>query len=134
MSARDISKPFNPSAHQTIHIFVYTKLCFQETLRRLFGESRLKVINALVHHSSHRGFRIRFPWMCLFLCCPRGVERETKFQHFTMLAFPNFYGRKHKNASYFLDDLEMALLASRQDEDEVKIKAFPLVLKDEAKI
>ena len=50
-----------------------------------------------------------------------------------MLAFPNFYGRKHKNASYFLDDLEMALLASRQDEDEVKLKAFPLVLKDEAK-
>ena len=50
-----------------------------------------------------------------------------------MLAFPNFYGRKHKNASYFLDDLEMALLASGQDEDEVKLIAFPLVLKDEAK-
>ena len=50
-----------------------------------------------------------------------------------MLAFPNFYGRKHENASYFLDDLEMELLASRQDEDEVKLKAFPLVLKDEAK-
>ena len=50
-----------------------------------------------------------------------------------MLAFPNFYGRKHKNASYFLDGLEMALLASGHDEDEVKLKAFPLVLKDEAK-
>ena len=51
-----------------------------------------------------------------------------------MLAFPNFYGRKHENASYFLDDLEMALLASgRQDEDELNLKAFPLVLKDEAK-
>ena len=50
-----------------------------------------------------------------------------------MLAFPNFYGRMHENASYFLDDLEMALLASRWDEDEVKLRAFPLVLKDEAK-
>ena len=50
-----------------------------------------------------------------------------------MLAFPSFYGKKHENASYFLDDLEMALLASRQDEDEVKLKAFPLVLKDKAK-
>ena len=49
-----------------------------------------------------------------------------------MLAFPNFYGRKHVNASYFLDDLEMALVVSK-DEDEVKLKAFPLVLKDEAK-
>ena len=51
-----------------------------------------------------------------------------------MLAFPNFYGRKHKNASYFLDDLEMALLAFGQNENEVKLRAFPLVLKDEAKI
>ena len=51
----------------------------------------------------------------------------------TMLAFPNFYKRKHKNASYFLDDLEMALLASRRDEDKVKLQDFPLVLKDEAK-
>ena len=51
-----------------------------------------------------------------------------------MLAFPNFYGRKYKNASYFWDDLEMALLASRQDENEVKLRAFPLGLKDEAKI
>ena len=51
-----------------------------------------------------------------------------------MLAFPNFYGRKHENASYFLDDLEMALLAFGQDENEVKLRAFPLVLKDEAKI
>ena len=50
-----------------------------------------------------------------------------------MLAFPNFYGRRHENASYFLDDLEMALLASGQDEDEVKLRAFSLVLKDEAK-
>ena len=51
-----------------------------------------------------------------------------------MLAFPNFYGRKHKNASYFLDDLEMALLASWQDENEVKLRAFPLVMRDKAKV
>ena len=51
-----------------------------------------------------------------------------------MLAFPNFYRRKHKNASYFLDDLKMALLAFGQDEIEVKLGSFPLVLKDEAKI
>ena len=50
-----------------------------------------------------------------------------------MLAFLNFYGRKHENANYFLDDIEMALLASRQDKDEVKFRAFLLVLKDEAK-
>ena len=50
-----------------------------------------------------------------------------------MLAFPNFYGRKHENASHFLNDLEMALLASVRDEDEVKLIAFPLVLKDKAK-
>ena len=51
-----------------------------------------------------------------------------------MLAFPNFYGRKHEDASYFLDDLEMALLASWQDENEVKLRVFSLVLNDEAKI
>ena len=48
MSARDISGPFNPSAHQTIHIFVCTKHCFQATLRRIFGEARLAAINASV--------------------------------------------------------------------------------------
>ena len=47
-----------------------------------------------------------------------------------MLAFSNFYGRKHKNASYFLNDLE----AFGQDENEVNLIVFPLVLKDEAKI
>ena len=48
MSARDVSRPFNPFAHQTIHIFVCTKLHFQATLRRLFGESRLAAINASI--------------------------------------------------------------------------------------
>ena len=48
MSARDVSGPFIPSARQTIHIFVGTKLRFQAYLRRLFGEARLAAINALV--------------------------------------------------------------------------------------
>ena len=48
MSARDVSGPFIPSAHQTIYILVGTKLCFQDYLRRLFGEARLAAINALV--------------------------------------------------------------------------------------
>ena len=51
-----------------------------------------------------------------------------------MLAFPNFYGRNNENASYVLDDPEMALLASGQDEDEVKLRAFPLVMRDEANV
>ena len=55
-------------------------------------------------------------YICVAL---EGLEREKSAA--TMLAFPNFYGRKHKNASYFLDDLEMALLASGQDEDEVVV-------------
>ena len=50
-----------------------------------------------------------------------------------MMSFPNFYGNKGENASYFLDDLEMALLASRRDEDEVKVRAFALVLREAAK-
>ena len=48
MSARDISGPFNPSVHQTIHIFVCTKLRFQATLGRIFGEARLAAINASI--------------------------------------------------------------------------------------
>ena len=49
------------------------------------------------------------------------------------MAFPNFYGRECENAANFLDDLEMAFLVSGRDEDEVKLKAFPLVLREEAK-
>ena len=41
-----------------------------------------------------------------------------------MLAFANLYGRKHENPSYFLDDLEMALLASEQDKDESSLELF----------
>ena len=51
-----------------------------------------------------------------------------------MMSFPSFHGKNYENASYFLDDLEMAFLASGRDEDEVKLRAFPLVMRDEAKI
>ena len=51
-----------------------------------------------------------------------------------MMSFPSFHGKNYENASYFLDDLEMAFLASRWDENEVKLKAFPVVMRDEAKI
>ena len=48
MSARDVSGPFIPSSRQTIYILVGTKLRFQSYLRRLLGEERLEIINALV--------------------------------------------------------------------------------------
>ena len=51
-----------------------------------------------------------------------------------MTSFPNFYGVKHENASYFLDDLEMALLTFGRDGNDVKIRAFSLVLRDAAKV
>ena len=48
MSARDASGPFIPSACQTIHILVGTKLRFQAYLRRFFREERLAAINASI--------------------------------------------------------------------------------------
>ena len=50
-----------------------------------------------------------------------------------MASFPYFYGGRNEGASNFLDDLEMAFLISGRDDDEVKLRAFPLVLRDEAK-
>ncbi|MCO5597841.1 hypothetical protein L7F22_051925 [Adiantum nelumboides] len=49
------------------------------------------------------------------------------------MAFSNFCGKQYESASNFLDDLEMAFLVSGRDEEEVKLRAFPLVLKDSAK-
>ena len=49
------------------------------------------------------------------------------------MSFPNFHNNKYKNASYFIDDLEMAFLTSGRDEDEVKLRVFPLIMRDEAK-
>ncbi|MCO5604491.1 hypothetical protein L7F22_058658 [Adiantum nelumboides] len=50
------------------------------------------------------------------------------------MAFPNFYGKRCESASNFLDDLEMAFLVSGRDEEEIKLRAFPLVLREEAKV
>ena len=50
-----------------------------------------------------------------------------------MMTFPSFHGKNYENACYFLDDLEMAFLASGRDQDEVKLRAFLLVMRDEAK-
>ena len=49
------------------------------------------------------------------------------------MAFPSFYGRENESASNFLDNLEMAFLVSGRDEDAVKLKDFPIVLREEAK-
>ena len=50
------------------------------------------------------------------------------------MAFPNFFGRRFESANNFLDDLEMAFLVSGRDGEEVKLRAFPLVLREEAKL
>ncbi|MCO5607695.1 hypothetical protein L7F22_061894 [Adiantum nelumboides] len=50
------------------------------------------------------------------------------------MAFPNFHGKKGENARNFLDDLEMAFLVSRRDSAKIKLRAFPLVLREEAKV
>ncbi|MCO5559069.1 hypothetical protein L7F22_012661 [Adiantum nelumboides] len=50
------------------------------------------------------------------------------------MAFPNSHRRRGENASNFLDDLEMAFLISKRDDEEIKLRAFPLVLCEEAKL
>ncbi|MCO5560664.1 hypothetical protein L7F22_014281 [Adiantum nelumboides] len=50
------------------------------------------------------------------------------------MAFPNFHGRRGENAGNFLDDLEMAFLVSGREDEEIKLRAFPLVLREEAKV
>ncbi|MCO5608631.1 hypothetical protein L7F22_062844 [Adiantum nelumboides] len=48
------------------------------------------------------------------------------------VSFPTFYGHHDENARYFMDSLEMAHLLAGRDQEEVKLRAFPLVLKGEA--
>ncbi|MCO5588998.1 hypothetical protein L7F22_042962 [Adiantum nelumboides] len=50
------------------------------------------------------------------------------------MTFCNFNGRRGENASDFLDDLEMAFLVLGRDDKEIKLRAFPLVLCEEAKV
>ena len=50
-----------------------------------------------------------------------------------MMAFPTFHGRKDEDASEFLDNLEMAYLIAGRDDEPTKLRAFPLVIKGEAR-
>ena len=68
------------------------------------------------------------------MCAKKKEKRKKKiWKRKPKMAFPSFYGRENENASNFLDNLEMAFLVSGRDEDAVKLKAFPLVLREEAK-
>ena len=48
-------------------------------------------------------------------------------------SFPVFFGRHNENAREFLNTLEMAHLISGRDDEGVKLRAFLLVLKEEAR-
>ncbi|MCO5547251.1 hypothetical protein L7F22_000696 [Adiantum nelumboides] len=50
------------------------------------------------------------------------------------VSFPTFYGCHDENARDFMDSLEMAHLMVERDQEEVKLRAFPLVLKGEARV
>ncbi|MCO5588627.1 hypothetical protein L7F22_042584 [Adiantum nelumboides] len=50
------------------------------------------------------------------------------------VSFPTFYGHHDENARDFMDSLEMAHLMAERDQEEVKLRAFPLVLKGEARV
>ena len=59
------------------------------------------------------------------------IEKEATHP---IMAFPNFFGRNGENAGDFLDNLEMAFLVSGRDNEALKLRAFPLVLKEEASV
>ena len=49
MSAAPVVGPLIPSAEQHIHLYVCTKIRFQNILRRVFGQARLNAINSSVN-------------------------------------------------------------------------------------
>ena len=49
------------------------------------------------------------------------------------MTYPTFYGKSGEDAHNFLDELELMLLMSGQHQDEIKLRAFSLVLKEEAR-
>ena len=51
-----------------------------------------------------------------------------------MASFPNFHGHQIESSSNFLEDLEVALLMSSKDGDDVMLKIFLLLLKEKAKV
>ncbi|MCO5603934.1 hypothetical protein L7F22_058090 [Adiantum nelumboides] len=50
------------------------------------------------------------------------------------VSFPTFHGHHDENARDFMDSLEMAHLMAGRDQEDVKLRAFPLVLKGEARV
>ncbi|MCO5602872.1 hypothetical protein L7F22_057011 [Adiantum nelumboides] len=50
------------------------------------------------------------------------------------VSFPTFYGHHDENARDFMDSLEMTHLMAGCDQEEVKLRAFPLVLKGKARV
>ena len=51
-----------------------------------------------------------------------------------MASFPKFYGHWFENSSNFLDDLEVVMLMLGRDGDDVRLRIFSLLLKEEAKV
>lgn len=45
-----------------------------------------------------------------------------------------FYGRANEDAKEFLDSLELAYLIFGQDLEEVKVRSFPFLLKEKARV
>ena len=50
------------------------------------------------------------------------------------MAFLRFFRKKGEDAISFLDDLEIAFLVIGRDDDATKVRVFPLVLKDGARV
>ena len=50
------------------------------------------------------------------------------------MAFPNFHGLKEEGAEDFYDNNKLACITSRNDTNEMRLRAFPLIMKGEAKV
>ena len=50
------------------------------------------------------------------------------------MAFPNFHGLKEEGAEDFCDNYELVCITSGNDTDGMRLRAFSLVMKDEAKV
>ncbi|MCO5598414.1 hypothetical protein L7F22_052509 [Adiantum nelumboides] len=51
-----------------------------------------------------------------------------------VVSFPTFYCHHDENSRDFMDSLEMAHLMAGRDQEKVKLRVFPLVLKGEARV
>ena len=50
------------------------------------------------------------------------------------MAFPNFHSLKEEGLEDFCNDYELACITSGHDTGEMRLRAFPLVMKGEAKV